>query len=99
MDMFFLMALVIATITVIVTALLCRQRISRGRDVPWGVTIIGLVCATMINSALFIAPDVFNGSFWRGGKGAGPLVVLIYCFGFSGLVGLLPAICVVAYYR
>lgn len=95
----FLLLLVVATISVIVTALLCRLSIARGRRIRWWLTIFGVLGTVTISLLLLLAPDIYTSRFWANGQKAPAFAVLVYSIGFCIFVALPPAVGVVKYYQ
>ena len=94
-----LLILVVGTIAIAVTALLCRHVITRRRKIRWWLAGVGVIVAMFV-SLLFVAgPDIFTSRFWASDQKGPIFAQLLYFVGFCVLASGLPAAATVWYYR
>jgi hypothetical protein len=87
--------------TVVVTALFCRYRIARKKQVSYGTLLACPIIATLVVllslSFCFDGWQIFTRGYWTEGKGGLEMIVVV--FGFIAAFCVLPALGVVVYYQ
>ena len=93
--------LLITSMTVLVTFLLCSFRVARKKPVSYGTMLVGSFGSTFLVfvCGLFYSDgwSIFTAYYWHDTKGG--LFGLLFCATLVGCICLLPAFAIVVYYQ
>ena len=89
---------VISAAAAYLTSIPCRMLYLRHRRASWFLGFVGAVVAGILTVLFVYQGDVFHPERWDRGKVELEILMLM-AFGFSSVVGLIPALLVVGHYR
>jgi len=90
--------LVVAAAACVITSMVCRRRLARGRKVSlWSATLGAIIAASAL-TVLSLGGDLFRADTWLGGKTPGLICVPIVV-AFLAALSFVPTSAVVLFYR